>query len=103
MLKLFRELVLSIYGGVFCPPMCPQCFRGLHWEHAKPGAPPCPRCGHEHPQGLTFEDYQRAMAEWNEPKCCRCGVAVDERAKWFAEALCATCSRAAGRIVDLNP
>lgn len=82
--------------------MCPQCFGGLHWEHAKAGAPPCPRCGHEHPGGLSFEDYQRAKAEWNAPKCYRCGVAVDERAKYFAEPLCASCSREAGRIVELN-
>jgi hypothetical protein len=28
---------------------------------------------------------------------------VDERAKYFAEPLCASCSRDAGRIVELNP
>lgn len=83
--------------------MCPKCYVGLHWEHAKPGAPPCPKCGHEHPEGLSFEDYKRAGAEWNEPKCSRCGLAVDERAKYFADPLCAACSRLAGRIVDLNP
>ena len=99
---LFWEPDLSIYGGMFCPPICPQCFMGLHGEHAKPGAPPCPRCGHKHPEGLTFEDYQRAKAEWNAPKCCRCGLSVDERAKYFEDPLCASCSRDAGRIVELN-
>jgi hypothetical protein len=46
--------------------MCPNCFVGLHWEHAKFGSPPCPKCGHEHPEGLTFEDFQRAKAKSNE-------------------------------------
>jgi hypothetical protein len=93
---------LSTYGGMFCPPMCPNCFSELHWKHAKPGAPPCPSCGHEHPDGLSFEDYQRAQAEWKQASCTRCGMALDERGKSSSDRLCAACSPDEC-IVFLNP
>ena len=97
------ERVLSVYGGMFCPPRCPECFATLHPRHAMPGAPPCHRCGHEHAEGLTFDKYQRAEAAWSEPKCTACGLSLDEVAKWFADRLCAACSRSSGRIVELKP
>jgi hypothetical protein len=80
---------------MFCPPICPNCLVTLHWEHSEAGAPACPKCGHEHPEGLSSEDYEQAkaakaarvdlpMAEWRVVTSRRNRGALDE----WTEYLC---------------
>jgi hypothetical protein len=70
--------------------MCPQCFARLHWMHAQPGSPPCPKCGHEHSNGLSAEDYELARTNFERARCIGCGSDLTAEAR-PANQLCSAC------------